>query len=61
MSLETALVILSSCMLWSGLTMGFHFFAPEHLQPAKMDRLASFAENVFVAAVFTLFALLMAR
>ncbi|WP_292148459.1 hypothetical protein [Mesorhizobium sp.] len=41
--------------------MAFHFFAPEHMQPAKMDRLAGFAENVFVGAVFTLLALLMAH
>ncbi|MER9291280.1 hypothetical protein NKI71_13625 [Mesorhizobium sp. M0510] len=58
---ETLLSILTMLLLWSGLTMAFHMFAPEHVQPAKMDRLARLAENVFVGAVFTLLAMLAAR
>ncbi|TPM98601.1 hypothetical protein [Mesorhizobium sp. B2-1-5] len=58
---ETLLSILTMLMLWSGLTMAFHMFAPERIQPTKMDRIASLAENVFVGSVFTLLALLAAR
>ncbi|MES0162707.1 MULTISPECIES: hypothetical protein [unclassified Mesorhizobium] len=57
---DTLLSILTILMLWSGLTMAFDMIAPEHLQPAKMDRIASLAENVFVGAVFALLALLAA-
>ncbi|MER9022514.1 hypothetical protein NKI01_08080 [Mesorhizobium sp. M0815] len=61
MTADTLLSVLTMLLLWSGLTMAFHKFAPKNVQPPKIDRIASLAENIFVGSVFALLALLASR
>ncbi|MBZ9959336.1 MULTISPECIES: hypothetical protein [Mesorhizobium] len=53
--------VLGLLAVWSTLTMAFGLFAPEHMQPARMDIILSLAENVFVGALFALLALWFSR
>lgn len=61
MTADTLLSVLTMLLLWSGLTMAFHMFAPQNVQPPKIDHIASLAENIFVGSVFALLALLASR
>lgn len=61
MTAEYLFSILTVLVSLSTLTMGFALLAPKQKQPRQMERLASLAENVFVASLFALLALLNAK
>lgn len=53
--------VLALLAVWSTLTMVFGVFAPEDMQPARMEIIVGLAENVFVGALFALLALWFSR
>ncbi|MER8557002.1 hypothetical protein NKH37_33730 [Mesorhizobium sp. M1217] len=58
---DTLIAIFEVSLLCTSLIMGFELFAPEHIQPARMGRIASLAENIFVTSLFGLLTLLATR